>query len=393
MRSTPVHDLENWLRRNGFDRSVQDVADESGEEVYAESVGADSPVVRADAREETVEDDTDSRSHVNAFIERLNPANFRPKFSNTACKSSPTTFPPPVRQLAHRDAHSSGPFSASNASSLRLPPLPPPTVMIGIPKRFVPLVEFFRMKGYQRVRRTDIGVQIQSALQVRTFKNYTREAEKLGIVKLGIGGDFPQGWIALAVCLPDAMPPTSSPSTAASSPSGRPLLSQIQLEPIHPIEQFKYQVHQTQIFIGKVPDRSVQDEDLLRADLRTLLSPYFKSSAIESIKIRHSSSAKCRLAFVRLDPRSDVGSVLECTKVLRERGTPLMRDEAPVTVEWNASYLVEHNRGSSTTPSTHRRRSRSPDRRRSLLPDRRLSLDAAVQTRAPAVPGKCNSSS
>ena len=216
VRSTPAHDLENWLRFEGFDRSVYGVWQES-ESPEPEHILAESTFVDADARQGKVKErvvDTDSRSHVDSLIKRLDPAplpeNYpfaRHQISSFSTQSS-LAFPS-ARQTPH--AYSPSHYSSSTAQPLPLPPLPPPRPMIGIPKKFIPLVESFRTTGYQRIRRTAIGVQVQSALQGRTFKDYTREAERLGIVRLGTGVGFPAGWIALAVCLPDLRPPIATP--------------------------------------------------------------------------------------------------------------------------------------------------------------------------------------
>lgn len=367
--------MEGWLRRGAYDRIIEDVTSESEEPVQEPKPGSvpvdDIPLAKADelvaeVKKEAVDVDMglsdpfkppDSHSAIvpeadikpirtptpavdAAASPQASPVNhddtqpsFRqPHFCTSISpqlQSTPKPIAPPLRPLPR--AYSPDDSLANAFPSPGLEQLPLPTIMSAFPTKFIPLVEAFRSRGYQRVARTDIGQQVRDAMSAMTFKHYTREAERLGIVRLGRSDGFPQGWITLTVCLPDAPPPSPSqpPSTANPAPTFH------LPEKPKPDRSVHHRAENAQLFLGSISVRA-RTVAALEFDLRTLLALYFLPDDVWGIMLRDSKNHKIRIGFVRLNPRCDVRHF-----VMRAARRPLLLDGERISVQLNCAFREE----------------------------------------------------
>lgn len=348
MRATLVDgELENWLRRMGYDRETeeipgtmpkQDVSDlarvppvEAVVEPTVEGhVVVEAALATAAIKPEPEEDVeikpviTSSTSPVSAPPERdvkptlvsstSPPA--RADTSRTAAApattdtlafstpmqiicSSPSPRPlssaplspparPPPRVVATPTSLPQA-FADQNApipSTSKLAPatdLPPP--MAHIRAKYRPLVESFRAFGYKRIPRGRIANAIESAGEPIEFRSLSEEAERSGIVELGDGGTLTEGWIRLAIRLPELEPtPFTSASTHNRTRTSfyRPPSPPPSVQP----EAFRHQAtpdsRDAQLWVSAIIAPS-SHRDRLRNELKRFLSGMMAHSDVLSI--------------------------------------------------------------------------------------------------------------
>lgn len=171
--------LENWLRRNGFDRETQELAD-------AGEVDHGAMDVKATVEEHVLERAEVKRERIGSTSQSQSPALATTSSTPFSLEPSPPRPPSPDDRLAPHWPDSK-PAAATATDSSAIPP------------KFRPLVDYLQQKqaeGSPRVLLSRVALDLSKQDVKPSFSEHWKAALKLGIVKRAGPA---QDWIELVV--------------------------------------------------------------------------------------------------------------------------------------------------------------------------------------------------